>query len=73
MALVRLIGRIREAHRGRYGSLRVWRTLLQEFRVGVSRKWVERPMRERGLKARKKKRGWTRRTQDIHRPRRRTC
>ncbi|MDR2792504.1 MAG: hypothetical protein LBB61_02400 [Treponema sp.] len=35
----------------------MWRTLLQEFRVRVRRKRVERPMRERGLKARRKKRG----------------
>ncbi|MDR2792346.1 MAG: IS3 family transposase, partial [Treponema sp.] len=56
-ALVRLIGRIREAHRRRYVSPRVWRTLLQEFRVRVRRKRAERPMRERGLKARKKKSG----------------
>jgi transposase len=56
-ALVRLISWISEAHRGRYGSPRVWQTLLQEFRVRVSRKRVERLMREQGLKARKKKRG----------------
>ncbi|MDR2798736.1 MAG: IS3 family transposase [Treponema sp.] len=54
---MRLISRISEAHRGRYGSPRVWQTLLQEFRVRVRRKRVERLMREQGLKARRKKRG----------------
>ncbi|MDR2798332.1 MAG: IS3 family transposase, partial [Treponema sp.] len=38
-------------------SPRVWQTLLQEFQVRVSRKRVERLMREQGLKARRKKRG----------------
>ncbi|MDR2798668.1 MAG: transposase [Treponema sp.] len=43
---MRLISRIGETHLGRYGSPRVWQTLVQEFQVRVSRKRVERMMRE---------------------------
>jgi transposase InsO family protein len=51
-----LIGRIFKEHRGRYGSPRVWEE-LKGLGWRVSRKRVERLMREQGLMARKRHKG----------------
>src|SRR5215471_17010514 len=52
--LLRLIIMIFEEHKGRYGSPRVWRELVEEFNIRISRKRVERLMREKKLRAKKK-------------------
>ncbi|MDR2807804.1 MAG: IS3 family transposase [Spirochaetaceae bacterium] len=48
---------IGKAHRERYGNPRVWQTLTQKFPIRISRKRVERLIRKRGLKTRRKKSG----------------
>jgi transposase InsO family protein len=50
-----LISRIFYEHHGRYGSPRVWEELKGTYGVNMSRKRVERLMREQGLQARRKR------------------
>jgi transposase InsO family protein len=63
--LLRLIIDIFEANKGRYGSPRVWRELVDEFNLRISRKRVERLMRKHGLQA-KRKRKWVNTTDSRH-------
>jgi transposase InsO family protein len=63
--LLRLIVQLFEAHKGRYGSPRIWQSLLAEFGQRVSRKRVERLMRTHGLQARRKKK-WVNTTDSKH-------
>ena len=44
--LLGLIVKIFQEHKGRYGSPRIWRELVEEFNCRISRKRVERLMRE---------------------------
>jgi transposase InsO family protein len=53
--LIELIRKIFEAHRGRYGSPRVWEELKGTHGLKISRKRVERLMREHGLQARRRR------------------
>jgi transposase InsO family protein len=60
-----LIRRIFERHYGRYGSPRVWAE-LRSLGWQVSRKRVERLMKEQGLRARRRRK-WARTTDSQHR------
>jgi transposase InsO family protein len=51
--LLRLIIKIFEDNKGRYGSPRIWRELVEEFNCRISRKRVERLMRENGKQAKR--------------------
>jgi transposase InsO family protein len=53
--LLDLIAEVFEAHRRRYGSPRVWKELRDGYGWRVSRKRVERLVRENGLQARRRK------------------
>jgi transposase InsO family protein len=53
--LLQLIIQIFESNYGRYGSPRVWQELVNEFNLRISRKRVERLMKEHGLRAKGKK------------------
>jgi transposase InsO family protein len=55
MEFLDLIREIFEAHYKRYGSPRIWEDLRQRYGRRVSRKRIERLMRENGLQARRKK------------------
>jgi transposase InsO family protein len=63
--LLRLIIGIFEANKGRYGSPRIWRELVEEFNLRVSRKRVEKLMRKHGIHA-KRKRRWVKTTDSRH-------
>jgi transposase InsO family protein len=63
--LAGLIRRIFEGHRGRYGSPRVWAEMRSIGRY-VSRKRVERLMKEQGLRSRRRRK-WARTTNSQHR------
>ena len=63
-ALAAAIRRIFDKHQGRYGSPRVWEE-LKGFGWRVSRKRVERLMREQGLKARLRRK-WAKTTDSQH-------
>jgi transposase InsO family protein len=63
--LLRHIATIFETNKGRYGSPRIWRELVEEFNWRISRKRVERLMRKHGLYA-KRKRKWVRTTDSRH-------
>jgi transposase InsO family protein len=63
--LLRLIIQIFENNHGRYGSPRVWRELVEDFNRRISRKRVERLMREHGLQA-KRRRKWVTTTDSRH-------
>jgi transposase InsO family protein len=63
--LLRLIVQIFETHYGRYGSPRVWQELVQEFNYRVSRKRVERLMKQHGIHAKRKKK-WVKTTDSKH-------
>jgi transposase InsO family protein len=52
--LLRLIIQIFEENKGRYGSPRIWEELVDEFNYRISRKRVERLMRDGKLRARRK-------------------
>jgi transposase InsO family protein len=53
--LLRLIIQIFEEHKGRYGSPRIWRELVDGFNRRVSRKRVARLMRENNKQAKRKR------------------
>jgi transposase InsO family protein len=63
--LLRHIISIFEANKGRYGSPRIWRELVEEFNRKVSRKRVERLMRKQGIQA-KGRRKWVKTTDSGH-------
>jgi len=63
--LLRLIAQIFEENKGRYGSPRIWRELVEEFNFRISRKRVERLMRVKELRA-KQKRKWVKTTDSDH-------
>ena len=63
--LLRLVINIFEENKGRYGSPRIWRELVEEYNERISRKRVERLMRRHGLQA-KRKRKWVRTTESNH-------
>jgi len=63
--LADLIRRIFEKHYGRYGSPRIW-VELRSLGRQVSRKRVERLMKEQGLKARRRRK-WAQTTNSQHR------
>jgi transposase InsO family protein len=63
--LLRLIIQIFESNHGRYGSPRIWQELVNEFNLRISRKRVERLMKEHGLKAKGKKK-WINTTNSRH-------
>jgi transposase InsO family protein len=52
--LLRLIIQIFEENKGRYGSPRIWEELIDEFNYKISRKRVERLMRDGKLHAKRK-------------------
>ena len=52
--LLRLIIKIFEENKGRYGSPRIWSELVQEFNYRISRKRVARIMREKKIRAKRK-------------------
>ena len=64
LELAELIRRIFEKHMGRYGSPRIWHE-LKGLGWRVSRKRVERIMREQGLQARRRRK-WTKTTDTNH-------
>jgi transposase InsO family protein len=53
--LLRLIIQIFEENKSRYGSPRIWEELVDEFNWRISRKRVERLMREEKLRAKRKR------------------
>jgi transposase InsO family protein len=53
--LLRLIIQIFEDNKGRYGSPRIWRELVDEFNLRISRKRVARLMRENNKQAKRKR------------------
>ena len=55
--LLRLIIQIFEDNFGRYGSPRIWRELVDDLNLSISRKRVERLMRTQGLRAKRKRKG----------------
>jgi transposase InsO family protein len=55
--LLRLIIQIFEENKGRYGSPRIWRELVEEFNCRISRKRVARLMRENKKQAKRKPKG----------------
>jgi len=63
--LLRLIITIFEEHKGRYGSPRIWRELVESFNRRLSRKRVERLMRTHRIHA-KRKRKWVKTTDSRH-------
>jgi len=63
--LLRLIINIFEENKGRYGSPRIWRELVEEFNQRLSRKRVERLMRKYNIYA-KRKRKWVKTTDSSH-------
>ena len=63
--LLRLIITIYEENKGRYGSPRIWRELVEEFNRQISRKRVERLMKTHNLYA-KRKLKWIRTTDSSH-------
>jgi len=63
--LLELIKRIYKQHKKRYGSPRIWAELRDRHGLRVSRKRVERLMREAGLRARQKRK-WTKTTDSKH-------
>jgi len=63
--LLRLIVTIFQEHKGRYGSPRIWRELVEEFNCRISRKRVERLMRRHNKQA-KQKRKWVKTTDSNH-------
>jgi len=63
--LLSLIIKIFEENKGRYGSPRIWRELVEEFNFRISRKRVERLMRGKKLRA-KQKRKWVKTTDSNH-------
>jgi transposase InsO family protein len=63
--LLRLIIDIFETHKGRYGSPRIWRELVEDFNQRISRKRVEKLMRTHGIQA-KRKRKWVKTTDTHH-------
>jgi transposase InsO family protein len=63
--LLRLIIDIFETNKDRYGSPRIWRELVEDFNLRISRKRVERLMRKHGLQARRKRK-WVNTTDSRH-------
>ena len=63
--LLRLIIKIFEDNKGRYGSPRIWRELVEGLNFRISRKRVERLMREKKIKA-KQRRKWVKTTDSNH-------
>jgi transposase InsO family protein len=63
--LLRLIINIFEENKGRYGSPRIWRELVEEFNRRLSRKRVERLMKTHSIYA-KRKRKWIKTTDSSH-------
>ena len=63
--LLRLIIQVFEGNYGRYGSLRIWRELVEDFNQRISRKRVERLMKAHGLHAKGKKK-WVHTTDSRH-------
>jgi len=63
--LLRLIINIYEENKGRYGSPRIWRELVEEFNRRLSRKRVERLMKTHSIYA-KRKRKWVKTTDSSH-------
>ena len=63
--LLRLIITIFEENKGRYGSPRIWRELVEGFNQRVSRKRVERLMKTHNLYA-KRKLKWIKTTDSSH-------
>jgi len=53
--LLARIVKIFEEHKGRYGSPRIWRELIATYSRRISRKRVERIMKEHGLQAQRKR------------------
>lgn len=54
MELLALIVKIFEGNKGRYGSPRIWRELVDEFNCRISRKRVEKLMRLKKIRAKRK-------------------
>ena len=63
--LLRLIVKIFEDNKGRYGSPRIWQELVNEFNRRISRKRVERIMRNHKIQAKHKKK-WIKTTDSQH-------
>jgi len=63
--LLSLIVRIYENNKGRYGSPRIWRELVEEFNYRISRKRVERLMRTEKLQAKHRSK-WVKTTDSNH-------
>jgi len=63
--LLGLIIKIFEENEGRYGSPRIWRELVEEFNLRISRKRVERLMRVNKKQA-KQRRKWVKTTDSNH-------
>jgi len=63
--LLSLIVMIFEENKGRYGSPRIWRELVEEFNWRISRKRVEKLMRYKKIKA-KQRRKWVKTTDSNH-------
>ena len=60
-----LIVKIFEDNKSRYGSPRIWREMVEEFNCRISRKRVERLMKNHKLQA-KQRRKWVRTTDSNH-------
>jgi transposase InsO family protein len=65
MELLRHIVNIYEANKGRYGSPRIWRELVESFNMRTSRKRVQRLMKKYSIQA-KRKRNWVKTTNSGH-------